>query len=197
VAAPGDALAKKVFLGTLIGDSLVNLRLTQVGALIVVVINAANIALASSVWAKDSPAPPSLSTPKPLKITPKPARPASADSEYRNQRILTPIPLPDIPQYTGQAKLINGFHYPNETGGQAFVEVFGVLEEPAQVYQWYAAALKNFGWSIVPTQGHPSQDGQTIDASKATNNVFVQVRQSHNPLYRTELTIKCKLGKAM
>ncbi|MGK3888233.1 hypothetical protein ABI011_15130, partial [Enterococcus faecium] len=75
--------------------------------------------IAPSVSAKDSPAP----APKPLKVLPKPARPASADTEYRNQRILTPIQLPDIPQYTGQAKLINGFHYPNESGGQAFVEV--------------------------------------------------------------------------
>jgi hypothetical protein len=137
------------------------------------------------------------SQPPPSKTVAKPQRPATAESEYRNLRVLSPMQLPDVPQYPGRARLLNGFHYPNESGGQSIMEVFAVAEEPAQVYQWYRDALKNFGWTLIQTQGLAANDGQMIDASKQTNNVAVQVKTSRDRSFRTELTIKCKVGKAM
>lgn len=78
------------------------------------------------------------------------------------------ISLPNLPEYTGKAKFLNGLvynHIKNEKQGPAYVMCFNAKETIPQVKDWWLNSLRQYRWNITYTspsvvQGN-DKDGST------------------------------------
>lgn len=113
--------------------------------------------------------------------------------QYGGKKKAPPIPvkqlagpqaLPDVPQYTGQARYISGEKMDNNDGDN-IRQTWHIREGRAEAIGWYKNALSSAGWRIgVATKG-------TIAGSKDDGNIMVIVNEL--PLadkYKSELMIQ-------
>lgn len=75
--------------------------------------------------------------------------------------IANKVELPDLPEYTGQAKLEKGLHYPsNDEVENTYSYVYQAREEPYRIIDWYRTALTMYKWDV---------ESSTTKAILATN----------------------------
>jgi hypothetical protein len=124
-------------------------------------------------------------------------RPASADKDYKNEKLTTFVDLPDVPRYSGAGAIfLDGLKYPNDNFGQDVTMTFGVMEQAAQVNDWYKAALQQYQWTIYPVKPDPSaRDSYSIDAGKGKYNINLIIKGMPKQPYRTRVVIRYKFGK--
>jgi hypothetical protein len=82
------------------------------------------------------------------------------------------VSLPDVPEYTGKAKFLNGLIY-DHVGklGPCYVMNFNTKETSNQVIDWYRSVFQMYGWKI------DYQDKDSINATnkKSGNMCILQV----------------------
>ena len=77
------------------------------------------------------------------------------------QAIATKVELPDLPEFTGQAKLEKGSLYgASEQVQRTYRYLYTVKDEPSRIIDWYKSALNMYKWDI---------DSGTNKAVLATN----------------------------
>lgn len=124
-------------------------------------------------------------------------RPASADKDYKNEKLTTFVDLPDVPRYSGAgAVFLDGLKYPNDNFGQDVTMTFGVMEQAVQVNDWYKAALQQYQWTVYPVKPDPSaRDSYSVDAGKGKYNINLIIKGVPRQPYRTRVVIRYKFGK--
>lgn len=120
-------------------------------------------------------------------------RPVSADMEYKAEKLTAPVPLPNVPMYTGKSVFISGLRYPNDRSGQRYGMTYGVNEDPSAVKDWYRQSLKMYNWTVLDTSN--STDSDVIGAHLNNVSLSIRVKQSTNANYRTVVVISYKAGK--
>lgn len=111
-------------------------------------------------------------------------RPTTADAEYCSMKLPGPVPLPNVPNYTGHAKFLTGLRYPNPRTGERIGMTLGVMEEPASVMDWYRDALKMYSWKVAGTS-----DPNLISGTKDGNSVCVRVMPDSSRNFRSQIVI--------
>ena len=87
-----------------------------------------------------------------LSLAPKvfaqaPSRPLSRQEEYATKALTqAPADLPDLPNYAGKKRFINGFLFPNR--GPTYILVFHTDQDAKVLLDWYSQALSRTGWDI-------------------------------------------------
>jgi hypothetical protein len=92
------------------------------------------------------------------------------------------VSLPDIPDYTGQPKFVNGFSYHVPKQGPSYVMTFNVKEDRPTVIEWWKNTLKTYRWNII------SAERDAVTATKEGNMCVIQVS---TPAYPADKNIKC------
>jgi hypothetical protein len=138
------------------------------------------LALSSTLAATAAPA----NAVAPASSQAKTPRPATADQEYKFERLKAPVTLPNLPNYPGRATFITGLRYPYAKAGQRVGLTYGTLEQAPQILEWYRETLKNYQWKI----GKAETDNAVL-ASLNGNVVTVSVTPSTTPNYRSQLEI--------
>ncbi len=117
------------------------------------------------------------------------APPKSDPHEHDTEKMVKPVSLPHLPDYTGsQPKFVSGIFYPRIKTGQCYTMTYAVREAPGQVYDWYSAVLEQNQWKVDPQRpGH-----NTISAKRPAQGLYLSVSISPNlsPPYRSYLTIR-------
>ena len=85
-------------------------------------------------------------------------------NEFKWQELKTPPDLPDLPQYSGNAKYKQGTASPNARGGTAFSLVYTSKDPSNQVIDWYSRTLSQYKWNV-----QQSKSGTMISARKGKN----------------------------
>jgi hypothetical protein len=166
-----------------------------------IAVMAALISLAPATKAAENTAAPTSRSGASSSVLPskKPSmpRPASADKDYKNERLTTFIDLPDLPKYSGAgAVFIDGFRYPNDTFGQGVMMTFGVMEQSTQVNDWYKAALQQYQWTLATVKTDPKNAGSYgIEAGKGKYNISLVIKPAIKAPYRTRVVLRYKFGK--
>jgi hypothetical protein len=113
-----------------------------------------------------------------------------APKELKEKPLLTPVALPGIPQYTGQARYMSGFSFDNGNGvGITYCEKWRVKEDRGTVLTWYKTALASAGWKMVPNAANA--ETAVIAAMKDDNYVSVNVNQvATNDGYKSDVTLQ-------
>ena len=95
-----------------------------------------------------------------------------------------PQPLPDVPQYTGQARFISG-EKTDRNDGDSIRQTWHIKEGRAQAIDWYKTALTSSGWKVAAaTKG-------TVTGSRNDGTIMVIVNEIPLPdHYRSELMIQ-------
>lgn len=119
-------------------------------------------------------------------------RPASADQEFKTEKLTTPLTLPGVPQYTGRFTFISGLRYPYDSTGQRVGMTFGCTEEPDAVMDWYRNSLKMYSWTVMPATSDPN----LVAAHQAGNTLTIRANRSSSPSYRSEIVISFKFAGA-
>lgn len=114
-----------------------------------------------------------------------PNRPASADQEYKYEKLTAPVQFPNVPPYTGRTKFVSGLKYPNDKGGPRIGMTFLVQEDQAQVLDWYRQSLKIYQWKVIEMPAQPN----LITAASRDGTLSVRVGPTHTPGYRSEVII--------
>ncbi|CAN5680893.1 hypothetical protein BH10CYA1_BH10CYA1_64300 [soil metagenome] len=100
------------------------------------------------------------------------------------KQLSAPQMLPDVPQYTGQARFMCGEKTDNHDG-DSIRQTWHIREGRAEAVGWYKTALSNAGWKIaVATKG-------TVTGSRSDGTIMVIVNEI--PLadhYKSELMIQ-------
>ncbi len=93
-----------------------------------------------------------------------------------------PVQFQDLPDFTGQAKLMLQ-HSSKAEQGTSWIQVRRAKESVRQVHDWYANVLKMNKWSIF-------HDGpKTIIANKEGNMFNLQINGGMDPVYPTEFEL--------
>ncbi len=63
------------------------------------------------------------------------------------------VSCPNLPEYTGKSKFINGlvyknWHDPKSKQGPAYVMCFNAKETPEQVHDWWLNSMRQYRWNI-------------------------------------------------
>ncbi len=96
--------------------------------------------------------------------------------ELKEKPLPTPVPLPGIPQYTGQSRYTSGYSFDNGNGaGITYCEKWRIKEDRSAVLTWYRTALSAAGWRMVPNVANA--ETAVIAAMKDDNYVSVTVNQ--------------------
>lgn len=85
--------------------------------------------------------------------------------------------LPDLPNYTGNAKVTDVVVAPNAVGGPVYNVRSGCKDEKKVIHDWYQNVLKTNGWSIL----EDNVSTGFISAKKGTNEVRVSVLSPADP----------------
>jgi hypothetical protein len=93
------------------------------------------------------------------------------------------ISLPDVPEYTGLHKFVNGFIYHVPKQGPSYVMTFNVKEDRQTVIEWWKNTLKTYRWNIL------SSDRDAVIASNKEGNMCAI--QISAPAFTSDKTIKC------
>lgn len=110
------------------------------------------------------------------------------------QLLKTPISLPDIPQYSGQAQFVSGLMYPNKPGGPTVSLQYRAREAPDTVITWYEEALKAYKW-VGRRAPQNSTGGRVYEASKGKSSITVTAADSRVRGFLTEFKISCKVSR--
>lgn len=110
------------------------------------------------------------------------------------QLLKTPITLPDVPQYSGQAQFISGLMYPNKPGGPTVSLQYRAREAPDTVIAWYEEALKAYKWMgrRVPQN---STGGRVYEASKGQSSITVTATDCRVRGFLTDFKLSCKVAR--
>jgi hypothetical protein len=118
---------------------------------------------------------------------------AAGAQQYGQKKSAPPLPvkklagpqsLPDVPQYTGQARFISGEKTDNNDG-DSVRQTWHIREGRTEAVAWYRTALSNAGWKIAAaTKG-------TVTGSRSDGTVMVIVNEIPLPdHYKSELMIQ-------
>jgi hypothetical protein len=115
----------------------------------------------------------------------RPKLPYKRNVEEFKRDILTKAPdLPDLPQYSGNAKFTNGTVSPHAKGGNAFSLVYNCNDTPQSIIDWYSRTLSQYKWNISSTR-----PGVSINATKGNNYVSVQIGTRSTPNSKCDMFV--------
>ena len=100
------------------------------------------------------------------------------------------LPLPGIPQYTGQAKFIRGSESQINGLPGSLRQTWHIKERRAEATAWYKLALSNAGWKILS-----ARPGSIVGSQKNGSKVMIIINEL--PLadnFRSELLIQYHEG---
>ncbi|HEY9733670.1 MAG TPA: hypothetical protein V6C89_17245 [Drouetiella sp.] len=87
--------------------------------------------------------------------------PQAPVSAYNEPKPVNKVELPDLPEFTGQAKLEKGSQYAaNDQIERSYAYVYQAREEASRIIDWYRSALTMYKWDL---------DSNTNKAIIATN----------------------------
>jgi hypothetical protein len=118
----------------------------------------------------------------------RPYRPATADQEFKTEKLSAPVTLPGVPLYTGRFTFLSGLRYPNDSTGQRIGMTFGCTEAPDAVMDWYRGSLKMYNWTVLPATSDPN----LVAAHQGGNTLTIRANRSNSPIYRSEIVISYK-----
>lgn len=102
-------------------------------------------------------------------------KPVDKPTKFGNKEIFPPklnkyetVEFPDLPEFTGKAKLILQ-HRNKVESGISTIQVKRVKESMQQVHDWYSSVLKMNKWVII------HDDPRTIIANRQGNSVNLQL----------------------
>ncbi len=117
-------------------------------------------------------------------------KPVVVRKELKEKPLATPVPLPGIPQYTGQARYMSGYSFDNGNGvGITYCEKWRTKEDRGAVLTWYRTALSSAGWKMMPNVANT--ETAVIAAMKEDNYVSVTVNQvATKDGYKSDVTLQ-------
>lgn len=100
------------------------------------------------------------------------------------------VDLPNLPDFTGQAKFISGLVHQADRGTH-YVQHFSAKQDAKLVLDWYLNTLNMYKWKI------NYSDSQSIASKQgtATCAVFVQDISGRKTPYKSDIEINYFLGK--
>lgn len=122
------------------------------------------------------------------KSSAQPQEESELAAEYQFQVLKEPVGLPNLPNYTGQAKFISGLSYPKVKDGATIGLRFAVREEPALVLNWYKEAFRGYQWAYVPTDNG-------LTATKDGNSCTITLSKPSLVGYKADLEIGYKFAR--
>ena len=112
------------------------------------------------------------------------------ESEFKCKELKKYEPLPDMPQYTGQAEFLHGIITPEARGGAAVTYEIAVRENREMVVYWFREALKSYKWTSCGDQA-----ANSITANKAKSYVQIVVSNSGRAAYPTAIMISYRASR--
>ena len=97
-------------------------------------------------------------------------------NEFKWQELKTPPDLPDLPQYSGNAKYKQGTATPGARGGTAFSLVYSSKDPGNTVIDWYSHTLEQYKWNVMR-----SKSGTMISARKGKNVCTISTTMRSEP----------------
>ncbi len=119
--------------------------------------------------------------------------PVSASTETSYQVINYMPQLPNLPQYTGNYKILRSVIMPQSWGGATYGISFETREPAQMVFDWYADALRGEKWSVDTKAGN----GRIDAANKKGNLVRVHVSSNGAGDMRSLVMIEYRIVKAV
>lgn len=110
--------------------------------------------------------------------------------EFASEKLTQMVELPEVPQYTGQAVFVSGTRFPNAKSGASMTLLLRAIEYPAQIKEWYTAALQQSGWKLETLMCNE----RTVAASKGKRLCQVIVAPPSHPRFRCDLKIRYRDG---
>lgn len=108
----------------------------------------------------------------------------TGEGEFAFRELKKYEPLPDLPQYSGQADFVQGVVYPQAKGGTSTTYSMCAREGKDAVVRWYQDALKMYKWNMA---GQQSSDG--VRGFKGGNYIQVAVTPPPRRGYGCEIII--------
>lgn len=113
------------------------------------------------------------------------------NSKANPEKVVTnPINLADLPQFTGQAKYVDGSATDNRGAGTGFRQRWFMKEGRAEIVNWYRSALSGSGWTL-----RGSAPGAISAKNKSGNHVSIYVNEISLPDHFKCETVICYYQK--
>lgn len=85
------------------------------------------------------------------------------------KRLMSPLPFPDVPVYTGQARFVSG-DQEDDNNGNNLRQTWRIKETREQAVDWYKNALSSAGWKVTAGRG-------TVSGTKKGAAVMIFVNE--------------------
>lgn len=111
--------------------------------------------------------------------------------EMQSQHLTQMVPLPGVPQYTGQMLFVRGTNFPNAKCGSSLTLELKACETAEQVKEWYTAVLQQSGWKL---DSMMSND-HTVAAWQGNRHIQVITRKMVKDRIHCDVVIRYKDAK--
>jgi hypothetical protein len=141
---------------------------------------------ASSALAQSPQRPSGASSQQGVATTRKPSSPEYL-RKYNPTVLKTPVELPGLPSYSGQATFMDGFSYPNAQPATISMR-FSTKEDASEILAWYKQAFGNYNWKLM------GSSSKSVTATKDDASCYVRTMPTSQSGYKTEFLISYSHG---